>query len=336
MAQDVLMRAARSWEFSCQAANTAEQALELLERNPTPILVTDLRMPGRGGLWLVREVRRRWPDMGIIVLTAGHDPDATNECLEAGAHHYFFKPIKLEEFRHVLETTWRMYREDRQKALLRQHLEQAVRKQTRRVRDTFLSAVTSLARTVEERDPYTAGHSCRVRDYCLALGQAIGLNRKELARLRLAAQLHDIGKVAVPDAILNKPGRLSAEEFAVVKLHPVTGERILAPIVRNREILAAIRGHHERLDGSGYPDGLKGEEIPLLARLIAIPDCFDAVTTSRAYRGALAIESAIQILLQGAGSHFDPMLVEAFLPLVPELLHDRDTVSDEIELNLLS
>ncbi|MFQ3649763.1 MAG: response regulator, partial [Gemmataceae bacterium] len=147
MAQDVLIRAARSWEFICQAANTAEQALELLERNPTPILVTDLRMPGRGGLWLVREVRRRWPDVGIIVLTAGHDPEATNECLKAGAHHYFFKPIKLEEFRHVLETTWRTYCDERQKALLREQLEQAVRRQTRRVRDTFLSAVTSLART---------------------------------------------------------------------------------------------------------------------------------------------------------------------------------------------
>ena len=336
MAQDVLIRAARSWQFVCQAANTAEQALELLERNPTPILVTDLRMPGRGGLWLVREVRRRWPEVGIIVLTAGHDPEATNECLEAGAHHYFFKPIKLEEFRHVLETTWRMYRDEKQKNLLRNQLEQAVRKQTRRVRDTFLSAVTSLARTVEERDSYTAGHARRVRDYCLALGSAIGLDRKQLARLRLAAQLHDIGKVAVPDAILNKPGRLTAEEFAIVQQHPVTGERILAPIVRNREVLAAIRGHHERLDGSGYPDGLKGDNIPLMARLIAIPDCFDAVTTSRAYRGALAIDTALEILRAGAGTHFDPVLVEAFLPLAPELIRTRDDVVEEVELSLLS
>ncbi|MFQ3651501.1 MAG: HD-GYP domain-containing protein, partial [Gemmataceae bacterium] len=191
-------------------------------------------------------------------------------------------------------------------------------------------------RTVEERDSYTAGHARRVRDYCLALGTAIGLDRKQLARLRLAAQLHDIGKVAVPDAILNKPGRLSPEEFAVVKLHPVTGERILAPIVRNQEVLAAIRGHHERMDGSGYPDGLKGEEIPLLARLIAIPDCFDAVTTSRAYRGALAIETALEILRNGAGTHFDPHLIEAFVPLVPKLICCRNELTEEVELSLLS
>src|SRR6266576_1287576 len=109
LAQDVLVRAARSWQFECQAASTAEQAVELLERHLTPIVVTDLRMPGRGGLWLVREVRRRWPEVGIIVLTAGHDPDSAEQCLRAGAHHYFFKPIKLDEFRHVLETTHRTY-----------------------------------------------------------------------------------------------------------------------------------------------------------------------------------------------------------------------------------
>src|SRR5262249_60501687 len=129
----------RWWRFDCQAASTAEQALELLERQPTPIVVTDLRMPGRGGLWLVQQVRLRWPDVGIIVLTAGHDAEATNECLRAGAHHYFFKPIKLEEFRHVLETTWRTYRDEQQKSALRTQLERAVRKQTRRVRNTFLS-----------------------------------------------------------------------------------------------------------------------------------------------------------------------------------------------------
>src|SRR3954452_13773244 len=134
MAQDVLVRAARSWRFPCQVASTAEQALELLERQPTPIVVTDLRMPGRGGLWLVQQIRRRWPETGIIVLTAGHEPEATNECLRAGAHHYFFKPIKLDEFRHVLETAWRTYGEERDKTALRQQLESAVRKQTRRVR----------------------------------------------------------------------------------------------------------------------------------------------------------------------------------------------------------
>jgi response regulator RpfG family c-di-GMP phosphodiesterase len=319
MAQDVLVRAARSWQFSCQAASTAEQALDLLQRNLTPVVVTDLRMPGRGGLWLIREIRRRWPEVGIIVLTAGHEADATNECLRAGAHHYFLKPIKLDEFRHVLETAWRTYREDQEKTRLRTALEQTVRQQTLRVRRTFLSAITSLARTVEERDTYTAGHSRRVRGYCLHLARALGLDRKQCRLLDLAAKLHDIGKVAVPDAILHKPGPLTPEEIAIVRQHPGTGERILAPVVRNRVVLAAIRGHHERLDGTGYPDGLKGNRIPVLARLIAIPDCFDALTTSRAYRAALPLASALSVMKSGSGSHFDPDLLRVFLSIVDRI-----------------
>ncbi|MFO0842121.1 MAG: response regulator [Gemmataceae bacterium] len=319
MAQDVLVRAARSWHFECQSAGTAEQALELLERNLTPVVVTDLRMPGRGGLWLIRQVRERWPEVGIIVLTAGHDPDATSECLQAGAHHYFFKPIKLDEFRHVLETTLRTYHEEREKHRQKRDLERAVRRQTRRVRTTVLSAITSLSQAMEERDPYTAGHSRRVRHYAMALARALGLDRRQLKQLSLAAQLHDIGKVAVPDAILHKPDKLTAEEYAVVREHPVTGERILKPVLRSKIVLAAIRGHHERLDGTGYPDGLKGQEIPLLARLISIPDVFDALTTSRAYRDALPVHEALAILRDGAGKHFDPDLTRVFLQIAPRL-----------------
>jgi response regulator RpfG family c-di-GMP phosphodiesterase len=317
MAQDILVRAARSWHFGCQAAANAEAALALLERQLTPIVVTDLRMPGRGGVWLVREIRRRWPEVGIIVLTAGHSPEAAEECLRAGAHHYFFKPIKLDEFRHVLQMAWQTYQQQQQIRRAQQQLESAVRRQTRRVRHTFLSAIDSLVRTMESRDTYTAGHSVRVRRYAMRLADALGLPLRQRRLLSLAAKLHDIGKVGVPDAILNKAGRLNAEEERVVRAHPVIGERILAPVVRNRAVLEAIRGHHERLDGGGYPDGLSGNRIPLLARIIAVPDCFDALTTSRAYRAALPVDQALDILLAGAGTQFDPACVEAFLSVAP-------------------
>jgi response regulator RpfG family c-di-GMP phosphodiesterase len=319
MAQDVLVRAARSWHYECQSASSAEQAMELLERNLTPVVVTDLRMPGRGGLWLVRQIRQRWPEVGIIVLTAGHDPESTSECLQAGAHHYFFKPIKLDEFRHVLETTLRTYRVEREQHKQKRELERAVRRQTRRVRTTFLSAITSLSQAMEERDPYTAGHSRRVRYYAMELARTLRLDRKQLKLLSVASQLHDIGKVAVPDAILHKPASLTAEEYAVVREHPVTGERILKPVLHSRVVLAAIRGHHERMDGTGYPDGLSGQEIPLLARLIAIPDCFDALTTSRAYRDALPVHEAMKIIRDGAGRHYDPDMARAFLQIAPQL-----------------
>ena len=319
VAQDVLVRAARSWDYQCQSAGTAEQALELLEKRLTPIVVTDLLMPGQGGIWLVKEVRRRWPEVGVIVLTAGHDPESAQECLQAGAHHYFFKPIKLDEFHHVLETTWRTYQFQQADRLYRDQLERDVRRQTRRVRRTFLSAIDSLVRTMEERDAYTAGHSSRVRLFSLALATAVGLDARQRKCLSLAAKLHDIGKVGVPEAILNKPASLTLDEESVIRDHPVIGERILTPVIRNREVLSAVRGHHERFDGTGYPDGLRGDQIPLLARLMTIPDCFDALTTKRAYRGALPVAQALSILRDGAGTQFEPEFVRAFLQIAPLL-----------------
>jgi putative two-component system response regulator len=325
--QDILSRAARSWHYHCQTADSAEQALQLLETRLTPVVVTDLRMPGQGGVWLVRQIRQRWPEVGIVVLTAAQDVDTARECLEAGAQHFFLKPIKLEEFHHVLESASRAYREQHQSNRYRSELERAVRRQTRRVRRTFLSAIDSLVRTIEERDEYTAGHSMRVRHYAVALARAIGLATPLVRQLSLAAKLHDIGKVKVPETILHKPGPLDAEEQRIIREHPVTGERILMPIIRNRAILAGIRGHHERLDGKGYPDGLRGEQVSLFARLLAVPDVFDALTSSRAYRQAMSLPEALDILRQGAGTHFDADLIRAFLPLAPQLLQLRSEAS---------
>ncbi len=319
MAQDVLVRAARAWHYRCQAANSAEQALLLLEKQPTPIVVTDLRMPGKGGVWLVHEIRRRWPEINIIVLTAGNDPDAAEECLRAGAHHYFFKPIKLDEFRHVLETTARDYYYQQENRRYRAQLEKTVRRQTRRVRTTFLSAIEGLVRSMEERDAYTAGHSRRVSLYASRLADALKLEPRVHKQLRLAAKMHDIGKIGVPEAILNKPAALTPDEYQVIREHPVISERILKTIVTNKTVLAGIRGHHERYDGQGYPDGLSGDAIPLLARLITLPDCFDAMTTSRAYRAAMPVAQVQQILAAGAGTQFDPYLVGEFLKLIPEI-----------------
>jgi response regulator RpfG family c-di-GMP phosphodiesterase len=315
-ALDVLVRAARSWDFRCQAAGSAEEALGLLEKNPTPVVVTDLRMPGLGGVWLVREIQRRWPEVAVIVITAGHEVDALAQCLDAGAHHYFLKPVNFDEFHHALEATLRTHRRQRERERYRRHLERTVARQTRRIRRTFLSAIDSLVRLLEARDPYTCGHSLRVSTYKQQMAKSIGLDDRMQKRLSLAAKLHDIGKVALPEAILNKPGPLTAEEFTLVRKHPAIAERILAPVLRNRSVLEAIRGHHERFDGLGYPDNLRGGNIPLLARILAIADCFDALTSHRAYRPALPRQDAIAILQDGAGTQFDPDLVALFLTVL--------------------
>ena len=315
-ALDGLVRAARSWRYECQSAQSAEQALALLERSPTPIVVTDLRLPGRGGVWLVHEIQRRWPHVSIIVLTAGSDTEAVSQCLSAGAHHYFLKPIQLDEFRHVLEATSRALGLERAREEYRRCLERTVRRRTRQVRRTFLSAINSLVRTLEARDPYTCGHSLRVRDYVLALADVLAWDWPTRRQLSLVARLHDIGKVGLPEAILNKPDVLTEEERGVIREHPVIGERILAPIIRSKAVRAGIRGHHERFDGNGYPDGLAGEEIPLLARVVAVVDCFDALTSARAYRAALPKPKALELLRAGAGSHFDPAILMPFIERV--------------------
>jgi response regulator RpfG family c-di-GMP phosphodiesterase len=312
-ALDVMVRAARSWDYACQSAGTAEQALQLLEQNPTPIVVTDLRMPGRGGVWLVREIQRRWPEVSIIVVTAGADEDAVTECLHAGAHHYFLKPIKLDEFRHALEATRRSHLIQRQRDRYRRQLERTVHRQTHKIRRTFLSAIDSLISTLEARDPYTKDHSVRVRDYSLRLARVLGLDQGVRRKLGVAAKLHDIGKVGIPDGILNHPGPLTREQYRIVQDHPVIGERVLRPVIRSQEILQAVRGHHERYDGGGYPDGLKGTHIPFLARLIAVADCYDALTSERSYRKALTQGQALDLIRGGAGSCFDPQFALAFL-----------------------
>lgn len=311
---DVMTRAARSWDIECQAAQSAEEAVALFEKQPTPVVVTDLRMPGRGGAWLVGELQRRWPETSIIVVTAYQDEDALSQCLHAGAHYFFLKPIKLDELRNALRVTFAGHQVRRDRERLRRRM---MRKK-QAIRATYLSAIDSLVRTLEARDPSTSGHSLRVRDSAGRLAESVGLPPRRVKWTRLAAKLHDIGKVGMPEGILHKTAPLTAEEWGSMRDHPVVGERILSPIIRNREVLAAIRHHHERWDGSGYPDHLAGEDIPLVARIVAVADCFDALTSVRAYRAALPAGAALDVLNLEAGSHFDPELVPVFTRLIRE------------------
>jgi len=178
------------------------------------------------------------------------------------------------------------------------------------------AAIDSLVRALEARDPYTKNHSMHVRDHALGLAEELGWSDRERQQLDQAAKLHDIGKLGLPEEILNKPGRLTVAEMAKVREHPIIGVHILSPIIRSQTVLAAIRGHHERFDGRGYPDGLAGEAITLEARIIAIADCFDALVSSRAYRLPLPRQAALELIHAGAGTQFDPYLVATFLRLL--------------------
>lgn len=179
-------------------------------------------------------------------------------------------------------------------------------------RQTFLQTVTALAEAVERRDPYTGGHVRRVVGYAVAIGRRLALGAEELEELRLAAVLHDIGKIATPDQVLSKPARLTPDEVRVMRRHPVDGAEIVLPIAQLRALLGGIRHHHERLDGQGYPDGLRGDEVPLLARIIAVADTYDAMTTDRPYRRGRPIEEAMAEIERESGRQFCPRVVAAF------------------------
>lgn len=312
---DVLVGAASYWGYSAQTARSAEEALRVLLRRSTPVLVVDVCLPDRDGAWLVGEALRRWPAMQVVVVSGGGAPEIVHRCFEAGAQHYLLKPFGLEPFRHALEAAFQGHQSER--ALEgRRDLERAVSRRTRQLRSTFLSAVNSLVRTLEARHPDTSGHSLRVRDHAVRLARALGWEKRQRQQLAVAAKLHDIGKVGLPEGLLNKPGPLTAEERRVMEGHAATGERVLAPVIRSQTVLAAVRGHHERFDGSGYPDRLCGESIPLMARTLALADCYDALTNQRPYRAALSRPAALEIIRAGAGTQFDPELVPVFAEVV--------------------
>jgi putative nucleotidyltransferase with HDIG domain len=186
-----------------------------------------------------------------------------------------------------------------------------------RQRMTFLTTLESLAKSLEARDTYTRGHSQRVCDLSLLIGESLGLSQEALEELRVGTILHDIGKIGVPDQILNKPGRLDDEEFEIMKSHPVIGYEICKPLMLSEGVLLIIRNHHEKLDGTGYPDGLKGGELPLSLRIVCVADAFDAMSSRRPYRAVMDMHKVLGELAKGAGTQFDSVVVEALKNLLP-------------------
>ena len=189
---------------------------------------------------------------------------------------------------------------------------------SRHLESAYLEFIETMAQALDARDPYTAGHSIRVAAYAYAIAREVGLPEREAAAIRFAAQLHDIGKIGIPDAVLQKPGMLTLKEYGLIKLHPQIGRRILEKVGRFKKFLSVVELHHERHDGTGYPYGLSGTRIPLAARIVHVADAFDAMLTNRSYRTALTLEAAIEEVRVNAGRDFDPAVAEAFLKLVAE------------------
>jgi putative two-component system response regulator len=293
-----------------QTAGSVPEALDVLGSGHFDLVLTDLRLPGPSGLELLVEVRTRSPGTRTILMSAHADVYAAAAAIERGVDQLIVKPFELEDLRaRVTDSLFKRQAEADAEAE-RETLEQRLRQRDTESKIWVLRAAHALATAVEAKDEYTAGHATRVTAYALILADVIG--GIDVVRFRLAGDLHDVGKIGVPDSVLNKPGRLTEEEFELVRKHPATGAHILQPLIDDPLVLGVVRSHHERWDGRGYPDGLEGAAIPLPARVLAVADTLDAMTSHRAYRRGLPWEEVVAEIRRCSGAQFDPDVVAAF------------------------
>jgi cyclic di-GMP phosphodiesterase len=308
----VLLHVMESDGFRCVEASNGAEGLERLAQEPVEIILTDLRMPVMSGMELLREVRTRYPDTAVVMITAVADVEVAVSCLAFGASDYVLKPYQLDDVRarvyQALEKR-RLVIENRE---YKEHLEERVADQARRLEELFLAGIQSLATALEAKDKYTRGHSIRVSSYSAIIATQLGISGEQLRQIELGGHVHDIGKIGVRESVLNKPGRLTSDEYQHIMTHPLTGWRILQPLFGDAPYaLSMVRSHHERFDGQGIPDGLKGTDIPLEARVAAAADALDAMTSRRPYRSTqLTLESAVEEIKRKGGSQFDPEVVQ--------------------------
>ena len=303
--------------FECRDAADGAAALAVLDSWPAPLVLSDLRMPGVDGAELLRAVRERHPGTAVVMVTAVADVEVAVRCLAMGAMDYLTKPFHLEEVRARVRQALERRRLIVDNRAYQRGLEERVAEQARRIEALSIASMQALANALEVKDPYTRGHSLRVGRYAAAIGRALGLGDAAAAELELGGHLHDLGKIGVREAVLNKAGPLTDEEYAHIMEHPVIGWRLLKPLMDDRPApLAVVRSHHERWDGAGLPDGLAGSAIPVEARVAAVADSFDAMTSRRPYRRGLSVEAATAELVRCAGTQFDPEVVRAFAAAV--------------------
>ena len=315
--------------YECDAAASAEEALTKLDGNSYDLVISDINMPGMSGLDLLGELRDRDPNLAIVMATAVDDRATAILCLKLGAFGYIMKPLDHDEL--VINVVNAL---ERRRLLLQsldyQHrLEEEVERQTADVRLREQEISIRLIAAGEYRDPETGAHIRRIGMYSEVLSRHLGWSKEDVELLRLAAPMHDVGKIGIPDQILLKPGPLTDDEFEIMKDHTRIGAELLSgsdiPLMGLAQEIAMT--HHEQWTGGGYPNGLSGEDIPATGRVVAIVDVYDALVHDRVYRAAMPEEEALEIMQKGKGSHFDPDMFDAFLELLDEFRGIRENVS---------
>jgi putative two-component system response regulator len=334
--RQVLLHLMRNDGFRCFEACNGVEAIEVLERQPIPLVMSDMRMPRMDGIELLKRIRQRWPDTAVLIITAVSEVETAVSCLSMGAMDYLTKPFHLEEVRARVSQALEKRALILENRSYQDSLERRVAAQAKRLEELFLGGVQTLAEALEAKDPYTRGHSVRVGTYARIIAKALGLDDETVRQVELGGNVHDIGKIGVREQVLRKRGKLTDEEYEHVRAHPAAGWRILSPLMSDVPVaLNVVRSHHERMDGTGFPDGLLGEQIPLEARIVAVADALDAMTSGRPYRDDHGLLGALKEIERHCDTQFDGRVVNAAkraaesgeLTLIPRPAPDEAMVS---------
>lgn len=311
--------------YTCFQASSAEEGLEVIQAQEFDIVLLDIMMPGRSGIELLQDVKKITPDTSVLMITALNDMDTALSCIHFGAEDYITKPFNLDRVVVTVRNTMAKRQLVLEKREYQANLEQKVREQTEVIRTVmgeislaYEHTLVALIRALDAREKEVGSHSERVMDYTTLLAEAAGVDEKGRQILAKGALLHDIGKIGVSDNILLKPGGLNEEEWAMMRRHPVVGYEILTGIRYFSGAAELVLSHHERWDGQGYPHGTSGENIPLSARIFALADTLDAMTSDRPYRKALPFDQVQEEVGHCSGEQFDPRLVKIFLSIPRE------------------
>ena len=310
--RQVLLHLMRSDGFQCFEACNGAEALELLERQPVPLVMSDMRMPRMDGIELLKRIRQRWPETAVVMITAVSEVETAVSCLALGAMDYLTKPFHLEEVRARVQQALEKRRLILENKSYQVSLERRVAAQAKRLEELFLGGVQTLAEALEAKDHYTRGHSVRVGKYACIIAKELDLDDETIRQIELGGNVHDIGKIGVREEVLRKKGNLTAEEYEHIRAHPTVGWRILSPLMSDVPVaLNVVRSHHERVDGTGFPDGLRGDQIPLEARIVAVADALDAMTSGRPYRKDYGFDDAVAEIERNCTGQFDARVVAA-------------------------
>lgn len=306
--------------YFCKTSNNGKEALEHFYKDSFSLIISDIKMPEMNGIELLKRVKAIHPKMKMIMVTAYPEIEMAVEAMKFGAYDFLIKPVDLELVVLSVKRALESKRLEEEIEAYHNRLEELVEERTAKLRQAYrilkkahLDSVKVLVEAIDAKDPYTRGHSDRVKKMSLRIARGFGFSEERLEALEYGALLHDIGKIGIKDEILQKQGPLSPEEYQIIQAHPLIGEKIVEGVEFFRDKIPMIRHHHEHYDGKGYPDGLAGEKIPLEARIITVPDAFDAMTSIRPHRKVRPLQEVLEEMEKFRGTQFDPQILDYFI-----------------------